>query len=265
MLAVGPNVVRVQSEQGGDSLGHRHCCDARTPGRRDPLRPDTGDGEKADRHGRDRDGRGRHRGRLVHSRRRLCRGRGHRGQGHQGGAGPGRHPAEGARAHRPGNQCDEAGHYRRGHAGRLSRQGDGGGHGRGQSDVVRDGIRAAHQPRPGDGRPVLPGQSGRLSRGDRGGLRLWQGLSDDDDGGGHGRPGQMLHHGRRRRRAAGHRHRAAAGRGGHGHRRAPRDQGAGRKPGRNSSPSRTRSSGTPRPPAAMPSRCRPNTRPNRRS
>ena len=56
--------------------------------------------------------------------------------------------------------------------------------------------------------------------------------ADDDDRGRHRAGGEGVHHGRRRRRPAGDRHRAPSGRRGHRHRRAPRHQGAGGKPGR---------------------------------
>ena len=62
--------------------------------------------------------------------------------------------------------------------------------------------------------------------------RIWPRAADDDDGGRHRAGGQSVHHGRRRRRPAGDRDRAPARRRRHRDRRAPRHQGAGRKPRR---------------------------------
>ena len=94
-----------------------------------------------------------------------------------------------------------------------------------------------------DGRPVLPGESCRLSGGDRRGGGVRPRLPDDDDGGRHGAGGARLRHGRRCRRPAGDRDGQAARRRRHRDGRAPGRQGAGGVARRaSSSPSRTRSS-----------------------
>ena len=99
-----------------------------------------------------------------------------------------RHPAQGARAGRRGDRGAEARRDRRrpaqsvpgprGAGRRWPRQG---------VTRLRHGVRAAHHPRPGDGRALQPGQPRRLPRGDRGGRGLWPGPADDDDRRRHGR------------------------------------------------------------------------------
>ena len=97
---------------------------------------------------------------------------------------------------------------------------------------LRHGADAAHHARAVDGRAVQPGQSRRLSRGDRCRRGIRPRAADDDDGGRHRAGGEGVHHGRRRRRPAGDRHRAPPRRHRHRDRRAARHQGAGRKPRR---------------------------------
>ena len=141
--------------------------------------------------------------------------------------------AEGAPAGR-GRACQAYKQGRAGHRhhGPLRQRGRAQGDGRCRRHRLRHGTDAAHHPRAVDGRAVEPGQSRRLSRGDRRLGRIRPRLPDDDDGGRHGAGRARLHHGRRRRRPAGDRDRAPARRGGHRDRRAPRHQGAGREPRR---------------------------------
>ena len=135
---------------------------------------------------------------------------------------PSRRRGQGAQARR----------HRRRHAGSLRRPAGSRCAGRHRRVADGHGVHAAHLARAVHGRAVEPGQPRRLQGRGRCGRHVPAGDADDDDGGGHGAGGQGLHHGRRRRRPAGDRHRAPARRHRHGHRRAPRHQGAGGLAGR---------------------------------
>ena len=96
------------------------------------------------------------------------------------------------------------------HHGSLRQRRRAQGDGRCRRHRLRHGIDAAHHPRAVDGRAVEPGQSRRLSRGDRRRRGIWPRAADDDDRGRHRAGGEGLRHGRRRRRPAGDRDRAPA-------------------------------------------------------
>ena len=177
-------------------------------------------------------------------------------QDRQGRARQGRHPVQGARPRGRGDRGPEARRHRRRHAQSLSGQGRARRPGQGQGatafamefvpritraqvmDVLSSqanlaGYRAVIEAAEAYGRamPMMMTAAGTVAA------------------------GQGVRHGRRRRRPAGHRHRPAAGRGGHRHRRAPRHQGTGREPGRQVH--RRRGRGVQerrRPPAATPRR-----------
>ena len=90
-----------------------------------------------------------------------------------------------------------------------------------------DGVDAADDARPIDGRAVEPGEPRGLQGRRRRRRDVRPGAADDDDAGRYGSGGEGLHHGRRRCGSAGHRDGAAARRAGDRDGRASGDEGAG--------------------------------------